>query len=187
MAGGPHPGLQRAGAVGLIAVVSIAALIGLLVFFNSRDDAGISSSEPKGPGQVFPDQGNRQLGAGERPGVRYASNPPTSGPHRPVPIRADQSVLSNDQILQAAAAGDVLFLYGSAQPPEGLAALARDVMGGPFDPSLAAGGQAVVLGRRPGTRGVVAVAWRHLERAPSASVPALRQFAEYWLGRGAAG
>jgi hypothetical protein len=185
VAGRPHPGLQRAGAIALIVVISVAGVIGLLVFFNSRDDAGISSSEPQGPGQVFPDQGNRHLGAGKRPDVRYASSPPTSGPHRPAAIRHDESVLTDDQILHAAEAGDVVLLYGSAQPPEGLAALARDVTGGPFDPSLAAGGQAVVLGRRPGARGVVAVAWRHLQRAPSASDPALREFAEYWLGRGA--
>jgi hypothetical protein len=177
--------VQRAGAIALIVAVSVAGVIGLLVFFNSRDDAGISTSEPKGPGQVFPDQGNRELGPGERPDVRYASNPPTSGPHRPVPIRRDEAVLTNDQILQAAAAGDVLLLYGTPTPPDGLAVLARDVTGGPFDPSLAAGGQAVVLGRRPGTSGIVAVAWRHLLRAPAASAPALREFADYWLGRGA--
>jgi hypothetical protein len=63
--------------------------------------------------------------------------------------------------------------------------VANRLMSGAFDPSLAAAGQAVIIAPRQGTRGVVAVAWRHLQRAPSATDPAIRDFAEAWLGRGA--
>ena len=50
-----------------------------------------------------------------------------------------------------------------------------------------AAGQVVVLGRRPATRGVVAVAWRRQLRAERPDDPALREFADFWLGRGARG
>ena len=56
---------------------------------------------------------------------------------------------------------------------------------GPFDPVLAANGAAVILAYRPGADGVTALAWRRVLRAPSAADPALEQFADYWLGRGA--
>jgi hypothetical protein len=42
----------------------------------------------------------------------------------------------------------------------------------------------VILAPRPGTRGVVAAAWRHLLRASSPTDPALRQFVDAWLGVG---
>jgi hypothetical protein len=63
--------------------------------------------------------------------------------------------------------------------------VAENVSGGPFDPALVQAGQSVILARRPGTQGVVALAWRHLLRAPSGSDPELARFAEFWLGRGA--
>jgi hypothetical protein len=58
---------------------------------------------------------------------------------------------------------------------------------GSFDPVLAANGAAVILGHQPGANGVTALAWRRELRAPSASDPALSQFANYWLGRSGAG
>src|SRR4051794_36494272 len=81
--------------------------------------------------------------------------------------------------------GDVLLAYGSPAPPRGLGALANAVQGGPPDPALAAAGQAVLLVRQPGTTGVVGLAWRRRQPAPSPADPALRRFAEYWLGWGA--
>jgi hypothetical protein len=73
-------------------------------------------------------------------------------------------------------------MYGTTQPPGGLAAIAEAV-GGRFTPALAASGQAVILARRSGTRGVIALAWTRMLR--SLSGPDLRGFAEFWLSRGA--
>jgi len=166
-------------------VVAVAGLVGILLFFSSRDSSNVSSKASKGPGREYPDQGNRHLRPGQRSRQRPASNPPTSGPHTPVPVRRDGAPISDDQLLHALELGDVVLLYGTPAPPPGLRALAADVAGGRFDPVLADGGQAVILARRPGTRGIVAAAWRHLLRAPASADPALREFADYWLGRGA--
>ena len=43
----------------------------------------------------------------------------------------------------------------------------------------------MILAAAPGTEGVIARAWRHLLRAVDPADPALREFADYWLGRGA--
>ena len=85
---------------------------------------------------------------------------------------------------QALAAGDVLLTYGSTVAPPGLRRLAEAVQGGPPDPALAAAGQAVLLVPRPGAAGVVALAWGRRLAARSPADPALRGFAEFWLGRG---
>jgi hypothetical protein len=87
---------------------------------------------------------------------------------------------------RALARGDVVFTYGSPAPPAGLRALADDVQGGPTDLALAAAGQAVLLARRPTTTGIVALAWGRRLQARSLTDPALRAFAEFWLGRGRA-
>ena len=171
----------------LTVLVALGGLIGILAFFSSRDEADVSSPAVRGPGQAFPDQGRRHLAPGQRSPVRYASNPPTSGPHHSVPVRADRAPISNDQLLHAIELGDVVLLYGTPTPPPGLPAVAEDVAGGPFDPALAQSGQAVVLARRPGTRGIVAVAWRHILRVASPNAPSLREFADFWLGRGTRG
>ena len=44
----------------------------------------------------------------------------------------------------------------------------------------------MILADRPGTDGVVALAWRRMLRARGPTDPALEAFADYWLGRGAA-
>ncbi len=77
-----------------------------------------------------------------------------------------------------------MLLYGTRSPPAALRALAER-LSGPFDPALAASGAAVVLGERPDVAGIVALAWRHMLRVPDATDPALEDFADYWLGRGA--
>lgn len=181
-----HRRLRRLGAVVLTLVIALGGVVLLLLFFQGRDHSQIHDASPTagGPGQSFRDQGHAHLAAGQQPAKAYASNPPTSGPHRVVAIRRDATRLTDDQILHALELGDVVLLYGTPQPPPQLRALARQ-LAGPFDPALAASGQAVVLGQRPGTEGVVALAWRHLLRVPSASDPALADFATYWLGRGA--
>jgi hypothetical protein len=186
-----HRRARRAAGVGATAVVAIAGGIGLLLFFVARDDArvdkGAKPEEVKGPGQAFPDLGAKHVPPAQRGQAGYNSDPPTSGPHVLEPVRRDEIVLTTDQVLHALQLGNVVLEYGSGAPPPGLKALAEEVSGGPFEPALVQAGQLVILARRPGTNGVVALAWRHLLRAPAADDPELRRFAEFWLGRGASG
>jgi hypothetical protein len=165
-------------------LVVLAGGVGLLAFFASRDEGGVDRAQPAGPGQAFPDQGARHLAPGERGSVKYNSDPPTSGPHVAEPVRRNEIVLTDDQILHALETGNVVLAYGTHRPPAGLRALGEATSGGPFDPALVQAGQAVILTRRPGTRGIVALAWRHLLRASSAADPELRKFVDHWLGRG---
>lgn len=171
----------------VIVLASLAIAIGIIALLSGgllagHDTPGVSGADA-GPGTAFRDQGNTVLGPGERRPV-YDSDPPTSGPHLPAAVTTDRARLSDDQLLQALAGGDVVYVYGTRTPPPGLAALAG-AMAPPFSPPLAASGQAVILARRPGTAGVVALAWAHMLRAAGPADPALRTFTQYWLGRGA--
>jgi hypothetical protein len=171
----------------LIVLVSLAISISVIALLSGgllagRDDPGVSAGQ-NGPGTRFPDQGDLHLRAGELRPV-YNSDPPTSGAHIPQAVGRDRSELSDDQLLQALEVGDVVLMYGAPQPPAGLAQIAQAV-GGRFTPALALSGQAVILARRPGTRGVIALAWTRMLR--SLSAPDLRGFAQFWLGRGATG
>jgi hypothetical protein len=174
--------LRRALAALAAIVVAVVGVVGLIAFFSGRDSAPVSRAAG-GPGQVFGDQGAARLAPGQRPPQPYNSDPPTSGPHVPVPVTRDGVSLSDDQLLTALAAGNVVLFYGAPRPPAALRSLASDEAG-PFDPPLAQTGQAVILAPRPRTPGVVAAAWRHLLRVPSATDPALRQFVQAWLGVG---
>lgn len=169
-----------------IAVASLALSVGLIAllsgYFARHDSAGVSGTVVA-PGQAFVDLGHRHLRAGQAAGP-YNSNPPTSGAHHVVSVGRDQAGLSDDQLLTALEAGDVVIAYPPGRPPAGLQALAVR-LAAPFSPALAAAGQAVILTPRAGTRGLVALAWRHLLRAPSASDPGLAQFVSFWLGHGA--
>lgn len=162
-------------AIGVIAVLSGGLLAG-------RDDPGISDAS-SGPGTQFRDQGNAYLRPGQ-PRPSYDSTPPTSGAHVPVPVTRDESVLSDDQLLQALSVGDVVLMYGSRQPPAALQSVA-EAAGSPFTPALAASGQAVILARRPGTAGVLALAWAHMLHVATPSDESLPAFTQFWLGRGA--
>jgi hypothetical protein len=169
-----------------IVLASLALSVGLIAllsgFFAGRDQAGISGGA-LGPGEAFRDQGSALLRAGQTRPV-YDSNPPTSGAHFPQPVLRDEGELSNDQLLGALAAGDVVIMYGGRTPPPGLKLLA-DAVGSPFSAPLAAAGQAVILARRPGTSGLIGLAWAHMLRVSSPHDPLLRQFAGFWLARGA--
>ncbi|HZV73489.1 MAG TPA: DUF3105 domain-containing protein [Conexibacter sp.] len=183
-----HRRLRQLG-VGLITlVVALGGVVLLLLFLQARDHSQLrdETSATRGPGTLYPDQGHAHLRAGERPPQPYASDPPTSGAHVPAAIRSDGTGtrLSDDQILHALELGNVVLLYGTRTPPAALRALAQQLTGS-FDPALAANGAAVVLGFRPGAQGVIALAWRHMLRTPSAADPAIAEFADYWLGRGA--
>jgi hypothetical protein len=115
--------------------------------------------------------------------VAYNSSPPTSGPHVPEEITRDGETLNDNQLLQALELGNVVIAYPQRIPPRALRALAGN-LAGPFDRALVDSGQAVILARRPGLRGVVALYSRHLLKVASANDPALADFARYWLDHG---
>lgn len=172
-------------AILLASLVLSVGLIALLSgFFAGRDPAGVSGGTPA-IGTHYPDLGHRHILPGQlRP--PYNSVPPTSGAHVPEPILADGRVLNDDQILEALELGNVVVLYGTPAPPPGLRELAVS-LGAGFSPALEAAGQALVIGRRPGTQGLVVLAWTRTLRVASPADPLLRIFAQEWLGRGAPG
>jgi Protein of unknown function (DUF3105) len=187
----PEPRLVRVLEILAILLASLALSVGLIVlvsgFFAGRDQAGVSGAGT-GPGQAFADLGHRALRPGQ-PRPAYNSSPPTSGAHVPAAVVRNDAPLTDDQLLSALQAGDVVIFYGgppNRHAPAGLEQLARS-MAPAFSPSLAATGDTVIVAPRRGTVGVVALAWTHLLQARRPSDPALRQFVGFWLGRGAPG
>lgn len=172
-------------AIGLASLALSVGLIALLSgYFAGKDQAGVSGPA-SAPGQAFRDLGNALLLPGQTPGP-YDSSPPTSGPHLPSPVGQDRVPITDDQLLTALSAGDVVIVYGSASPPPALVRLVSENAPG-FSPALAQTGQAVILTPRPGTTGVIALAWGHMLRTLQPGDAALRDFISYWLGRGAPG
>jgi hypothetical protein len=170
-------------AILLVALALAAALIALLSgFFASRDQGSVSLGTSV-TGHRFRDLGDATLKPGQRHPA-YDSVPPTSGAHLPEPVTRDQVRLNEDQLLQALAAGDVVIAYGPRRPPTGLMTLAR-ALAPPFTPALARAGQAVILDWRPATVGLIGLAWAHTLRVRIPDDPRLREFAAFWLGRGA--
>jgi hypothetical protein len=165
-------------------VVSVGAIALLSGYFAGKDPAGVNGATP-GPGLTFRDLGHQHLPRG-RLQPAYDSDPPTSGAHVPEPLTHDETAIDNNRLLEALELGNVVIMYGTHVPPAGLQALANRVAG-PFTPALAATGQAVILGRRAGTRGLVGLAWTHMVRVATPSEPLLAQFARFWLGKGAPG
>jgi hypothetical protein len=169
-----------------IVVASLALAVGLIAllsgFFAGRDQAGITGTQTV-PGQAFRDLGHALLAPGQ-PRPAYDSVPPTSGAHIPEPVVRDQSRLTEDQLLTALQLGDVVIAYGTPTPPAALIAFARSAAPA-FSAPLAAAGQAVILAREPGQTGLTGLAWAHLLRVRAPADPRLREFVEYWLGRGA--
>ena len=169
-----------------IGVASLVLSVGLILllsgYFAGRDQAAISGGT-SGPGQTFPDLGHAPLSRGHAH-PSYNSSPPTSGAHVPEAVTSDDATLNDDQLLEALQLGNVVIVYGTRSPPAGLTQFTR-LAAPAFTPALAASGDAVILARRPGTTGLVALAWTHLLRVNTASDPALGQFVTFWLGRGA--
>ncbi len=168
-----------------IVVASLAVALGLIAlaagYFSSNDAATVFGGGLDA--LHYADQGDQLLAPGSaRP--HYDSSPPTSGPHVPAPVTANGRALSDAQLLTALAAGDVVVLYGASSPPAGLPEVLR-TLAAPFSRALAAAGQAVILAPRAGVSGLVALAWTHLLRLPGVDKPALREFAQQFLGRGA--
>jgi hypothetical protein len=160
----PHRRLRRVG-FGLLAVaIGLGGVVLLLLFFQGRDSSQVhhDASPLAGPGLLLPADG----GAAVAPGA----------------VRVDGMRLSGAQLQRTLDLGNVALLYGTAAPPPALRMLARQIAGS-FDPALEASGQAIVLARRPGLKGVLALAWRHALQVPDSSKPALGRFADFWLGR----
>jgi hypothetical protein len=179
----PTTPLERVAIVLASLVLSLGLIAVLSGFFAGRDAAGVSGTEIT-IGQQFKELGHEHLSPGQ-PRPAYNSDPPTSGPNVPEPILLNENVLNDDQLLEALEVGDVVVVYGTHKPPPGLQPLAHS-LGGHFTPALAAAGQAVVLARRPGTVGLIGLAWTRMLRVPTARNPLLRQFIQQFLGRGAA-
>ena len=176
-------GARRVVTALLAVILGAGAALLVLIFFNARDTATFSAA--KGPGLALPDQGHRHIPQSQAGTPRYATDPPASGPHRPEPINTrDRRTLTDDQIIHALELGDVILFYGDKKPPRDLVALQRE-LSGPFDPVLAAAGQQVILARRPGLNGVLALAWARQLKVPDPEDPRIHQFADFWLGRGA--
>ncbi|MEA2210760.1 MAG: hypothetical protein QOF83_708 [Solirubrobacteraceae bacterium] len=171
----------------LILIVSLAISVGVIALLSGGLLAGRDSPGLYGPtgqlGVQFRDQGDAILAPGAR-APAYDSVPPTSGAHRPARIVHAGSTLSDDQLLTALAAGNVVVMYGTKHPPPGLRSLAASIAA-PFSPALASAGQAVILARRPAIPGVLALAWTRLLHVRSATDPQLRSFVLVFLGQGA--
>ena len=167
------------GAVVLVLVV----LAGVLFLAVGRDDPSVGGGD-NGPGVLYPDQGKNHLALGEQPKVKFNSDPPTSGPHIPDPVLRDGVRLTQDEELQALERGNVVVFFDSARAGRALRRLQHSLTG-PYLPAVGAAGGALILARRPGTKGVIAAAWRHLLTVSSPTDPQLLAFANYWIGRGA--
>jgi Protein of unknown function (DUF3105) len=168
------------------AVLVVGGIAALLLAFSARDDAELAAPPAAaGPGELQPDLGSRHLPAGEHVPLEGLTDPPTSGAHHArLPIR-DGVALSPDQVLHALELGNVILFYEGRRAPRALRALQREVSG-PFDAEVAAAGQQVILAPRDGDAAVTAAAWRRLLRTDDPADPALRDFAEAWIGRGVA-
>jgi Protein of unknown function (DUF3105) len=170
--------LKRALLAAVGVILGIAAVAAVFLIATGRDDSQLAG--PQGPGELQPNRGASHSGPAEASG----DDPPTSGTHEPRLVTHDRRPITDDQLIHALELGDVVILYDSAQPPAALERLQEDVMGGPFDAEVAAAGQAVILARRAGAGPATALAWRRILRADDPSDPELREFTEFWLGRG---
>jgi len=161
-----------------IAGLAATACAVLITILASRDSSQVRNTD--GLGTLEPDRGARHIGTDAPPTPASPPNrPPTSGNHRPEPIERDQTELPDDQLLEALHLGNVVIAYEGEAPQA-----VQEEVSGPFEPQLAAAGQAVILARRPGIGPVTALAWRRRLAAGSASDPRLREFAEEFLGQG---
>jgi len=168
----------------VLGVILCAGVLAGVLFFAADRDAPDLGSADRGPGTLYPDQGKDHLALGEEPKIKFNSDPPTSGPHIPDPVLRDGVRLTRDQVLQALERGNVLVFFDSAREGRALRRLQRRLTG-PFEPAVAGAGQALILARRPGTKGVIAASWRHLLGVRSPADDRLIAFAQYWIGRGA--
>jgi len=164
-----------------LAVAGLAAglCLVLIIVLASRDSSQVDPGTASGPGTLEADRGAQVVTSAPDTPASAPDAPPTSGPHREEPVNADRTVLTDDQILTALAAGNVVIAYDGKAPTA-----VQEEVSGAYDPELAAAGQAVILAKRPGVGGVQALAWRRRLKASGPDDPKLREFAETWLGQG---
>jgi hypothetical protein len=174
--------MRRLAAVAVVAVLAAGVVAVVLLALGARDEAPVAPTG--GPGALQPDRGREHLSGSRRAQPTPPDRPPTSGPHRQDLVTRDRRELTDDQVLHALELGNVVIFYPGRRPPAALVALEQDISG-PFDPEVAAAGQAVILVRRPGVGAVTAASWRRLLRANGPDDPQLREFAERWLGAAA--
>ncbi|HEX2086635.1 MAG TPA: hypothetical protein VHF89_13210 [Solirubrobacteraceae bacterium] len=135
--------MRRGVLIGAAALLTVAAVFGVLAFFNARDDSTIGD-DAAAPGTAAPSLTERTL-----------------------------------------AQGNVEIVFSDPAHREALEALASDVAGPkPQDPALVHAGNAVIVSRGDAPE-IVATAYQRELRVASPDDPALREFVEYWLGRGA--
>lgn len=85
-------------------------------------------------------------------------------------------------------AGNVRIVVPGPGERRTVLAMAREVAGDPPDSAaLRRSGQAIEVALGTGARDIGAFAYRRVLRTSDPSDPALREFVEYWLGRGAQG
>ncbi|MGO9884876.1 MAG: hypothetical protein ACLPV4_17915 [Solirubrobacteraceae bacterium] len=98
-----------------IVVVSFAIAVAVIVLLSGGPLTGSDTPGVSGPtsqiGTRYRDLGDGLLSAGSGP-PHYDSQPPTSGPHVPIAVRHDDATLSDNQLLQALALGDVVCSMG---------------------------------------------------------------------------
>lgn len=165
----------------VVAVLAAVAVLALILLLASRDSSGVQAA--RGPGVLQPDHGLRKLPDGAP--ARAASppnDPPTSGTFREEGLARDGTRISDDELLTALALGNVVLAYDAARPPAALRRLQRQIAG-KFDTFNEGAGQAVILARRPGVTGVIALAWRRVLRVSDPSDPRLFDFVNTWLGQ----
>jgi len=149
-----------------IAGLAATACAVLITILANRDKAAVHSEDVAA---LEPDRGAEHVQDGPQTPASPPAEPPTSGPHRPEPIDADRTELSDDQILEALHLGNIVIAY-EGDPP-------ADLQTDPFSPDLAAAGQAVILDHRPGIGPTTALAWRRR------ATDRLSEFVDAYLGQ----
>lgn len=187
---GPRSRGQRALITAAGVVLGIFAVVALIAFFLSRDTATFESDAVKGPGQQFPDQGHEVVAPAKAAGFHFASKPPTSGPYARRVVQSYAGSLTNNEALTALAPGNVVIWVSDPTEVAVASELARSydqpTLKGSGFRALAASGQAVLVSPGASLRAPVVVsAWRHLLPADDAGSPQVRDFIDFWLGRGA--
>ena len=171
-----------------IVIVALAIAIGVIALLSGgllagRDEPGVS--------RVSAGRASSSAISATRPAPRELRGPSmTPSPDQRAasfrrPIVRDGAELSDDQLLQALAVGDVVLMYGTPSSRRAVWRRWPSRSAAPFTPALAASGQAVILARRPGTSGVLALAWTRIVHVRTANDPQLRSFALFWLRPGA--
>ena len=162
-----------------IVVVSLAIAVAVIVVLSGgplagRDDPGIPGPSAADRERSTAISGDAHLGPA--PSRRTMTRePPTSGPHVPVAVQPrPDATISDNQLLQALALGDVVVLYGTRAPPRDLRVLASIGCGAvqPRAGRRRAGGDP----RAPAWRtGLLGLAWTRLAARAHRGGPAAAQ------------